>query len=66
VTNVVTIQASAPMSGIKIFNVLGALVAEVKETSENINMDLSAYSSGIYFLTIYNEDGFTNRKIMKK
>lgn len=66
VSNVLRIETSKPMSGVKMFNVLGALVYEVKTDSENVNMDLSAHSSGIYFITIYNEDGFTNRKIIKK
>ena len=46
--------------------ILGALVHEVKTDSQNINMDMSAYSSGIYFIKIYNEEGFTSRKIIKK
>ena len=66
VTNVLTISASTPISGVKIFNILGALVHEVKTDSQNINMDMSAYSSGIYFIKIYNEEGFTSRKIIKK
>jgi hypothetical protein len=66
VSNTLRIQASKPMTGVKMFNVLGALVHEIKTDSENINMDLSAYSSGIYFLTIYNDEGFTSRKIIKK
>ena len=66
VSNTLRIQASKPMTGVKMFNILGALVHEIKTDSENINMDLSAYSSGIYFLTIYNDEGFTSRKIIKK
>ena len=66
VSNILRIQASKPMTGVKMFNILGALVHEIKTDSENINMDLSAYSSGIYFLTIYNDEGFTSRKIIKK
>jgi hypothetical protein len=66
VTNVVTIHTSMPMSGIKVFNILGALVQEIKVTSETASMDLSSYSSGMYFITVYNEDGLTTRKIIKK
>lgn len=65
-SNVLRIEASKPMSGVKMFNVFGALVYELKTDSESVNMDLSAHSSGIYFITIYNEDGFTSRKIVKK
>ena len=66
VENVLTITASTPIKGVKVFNVLGALVQEVKTDSENINMDLSTQSQGVYFLRIYNEGGYTNRKIIKK
>ena len=66
VQNVLTITASTPIKGVKVFNVLGALVQEVKTDSENINMDLSTQSQGVYFLRIYNEGGYTNRKIIKK
>jgi hypothetical protein len=66
VTSVVTIHASIPISEIKIFNILGALVQEIKVTADAVNMDMSEYSSGIYFVKIYNEEGFTSRKIIKK
>ena len=65
-TNVLTISASTPISGVKIFNILGALVHEVKTDSQNRKMDMSAYSSGIYFIKIYSEEGVTSRKIIKK
>jgi hypothetical protein len=45
---------------------LGALVQEIKVTADAVNMDMSEYSSGIYFVKIYNEEGFTSRKIIKK
>ncbi|MDD2674643.1 MAG: CotH kinase family protein [Flavobacterium sp.] len=66
VSSTLQIQASKPMTGVKMFNILGVLQHEIKTDSENITMDLSAYSSGIYFITIYNEEGFTSRKIIKK
>lgn len=66
VSNVLSIEASKPISGVKMFNIFGILVHEVKTNSENVNVDVSAYSNGIYFITICNEDGFTNKKIVKK
>lgn len=66
VSNMVTIQAGKPMTGVKIYNILGALMQEIKTSSENLNLDLSAYSHGVYFITVYNEDGFTSKKIIKK
>ncbi|MGO4905904.1 CotH kinase family protein [Flavobacterium sp. W20_MBD1_R3] len=66
VSDIVTIHASTPMSEIKIFNILGALVQEIKVANNLVDMDLSTYSSGIYFVKIYNEEGYTSRKIIKK
>ena len=62
----VTIQAGKPMTGVKIYSILGALMQEIKTSSENLNLDLSAYSQGVYFITVYNEDGFTSKKIIKE
>ncbi|WP_255546610.1 T9SS type A sorting domain-containing protein [Flavobacterium sp. CG_9.1] len=66
VSNSVTIQADKPMTGVKIYSILGALMQEIKTSSENLNLDLSAYSQGVYFIRVYNEDGFTSKKVIKK
>lgn len=66
VTHFLNIQASEPMSGIKIFDVSGKLIYDLKQKSEVINTDWSKYSNGIYFVTIYNETGFVTKKIIKE
>lgn len=66
VTHFLNIQASEPMSGIKIFDVSGKLIYDLKQKSAVINTDWSKYSNGIYFVTIYNETGFVTKKIIKE
>lgn len=65
VTNTLTIESSEPLNGFKLFNVYGALIYESKEKSETIHADLRVLSSGIYFVTVHNDKGFTTRKIIK-
>ena len=66
VTNVLNIHTTKPMSGIKIFNVSGTLIYELKQKSETIKTDWSSYASGTYFITIYDDSGFITKKIIKQ
>lgn len=59
------IQASIPMTGIKIFNILGALIQEIKIASQTASIDLSSYSNEMYFIIVRNEDGLITQKIIK-
>lgn len=65
VEKVLTIQAGMPMTEVKIFNRLSALVQVIKVISDVISMDLIFYSSGVYFVKLYSEEGFTSLKIIK-
>ncbi|WP_264565034.1 CotH kinase family protein [Flavobacterium sp. N3904] len=66
VTNVLNIESKKPIIGIKVFNILGTLINEKKGNSEIKNYDLTNYSSGVYFITLYNDEGFVTKKIIKK
>ena len=66
VTNVLNIHTTKPMSGIKIFNVSGTLIYELKQKSQIIKTDWSSYASGTYFITIYDDSGFVTKKIIKQ
>ncbi|SDX50515.1 CotH kinase family protein [Flavobacterium degerlachei] len=66
IADIMRIQSVKPMSSIQIFNILGALVQEIKVNSETITIDLSSYTKGIYFVRIYNDDAISSQKIMKK
>ncbi|NDP26684.1 MAG: T9SS type A sorting domain-containing protein [Flavobacterium sp.] len=66
VTHFLSIQTTKPMSGIKIFDVSGKLIYDLKQKSETINTDWSVYSSGVYFISIYDDNGFITKKVIKQ
>ena len=66
VTNFLNIHTTEPMSGIKIFDVSGKLIYDLKQKSNTINTDWSNFSNGIYFVVIYNESGFSTKKVIKQ
>lgn len=66
VTHFLNIHASEPMSGIKIFDVSGKLIYDLKQKSDAINTDWSKYSNGVYLVVIYNENGFVTKKVIKQ
>lgn len=51
-------------SAVRIYNTLGMLVEEIEMNSEEIEIDLSSYNSGIYFINISNEETNTTKKIV--
>ena len=66
VTNVLTVHANKPISGIKIYSVLGTLLTDIKQKAETIQADLSKYANGVYFIAIYDENGSVTQKIIKQ
>lgn len=66
VTQLLNIHASKPMNRIKIFDVSGKLIYDLKQKSETINTDWSQYSNGVYFISIYDDNGFIVKKVIKQ
>lgn len=66
VTHFLNIHTSKPMSGIKIFDASGKLIYGLKQKTDTINTDLSKYSNGVYFISIYDDNGFITKKIIKQ
>lgn len=66
VTDALFIQSVKSIESIKVYNAFGSLVQNSLVNSDTFKMDLSSYSNGIYFITVYNENGFTTQKIIKK
>ena len=56
---------SCQHSVIKIYNCLGMLVDEIEVDSDEIEINLSDYNSGIYFINIKSENGTIVKKIVK-
>ncbi len=66
VTHFLNIHTTKPMSGIKIFDVSGKIIYDLKQKSNTINSDWSNYSNGVYFISIYDDNGFITKKIIKQ
>lgn len=66
VINVLNIQANKQIIGIKLYSVLGTLLTDIKQNSQIIKVDLSKYPKGIYFISIYDENGSITQKIIKQ
>lgn len=66
VTHFLIIHSDKPMSGIKIFDISGKLIYDLKQKSEIIKTDWSKYSNGVYFISIYDESGFVVKKLIKQ
>jgi spore coat protein CotH len=66
VSNTLRIHTQKPINGIKIFDVLGNLIQEVKQKTDTIITDWTSYAKGVYLITIYDDKGFTTRKIVKQ
>lgn len=66
VTHFLSIHTTEQMSGIKIFDISGKLIFDLKQKSNTINTDWSIYPNGIYFVVIYDESSFVTKKIIKE
>ena len=66
VSNILRIHTQKPINGIKIYDVLGNLIQEVKQKTDTISTDWTSYAKGVYLLIIYDDNGFTTRKIVKQ
>jgi spore coat protein CotH len=66
VTHFLNIRSIEPMSGIKIFDVSGKLIFDLKQKSKEIQTDWSKYPNGFYFVTIYDETDLVTKKIIKE
>jgi hypothetical protein len=68
-TDKVTISIDGNLKGTIItfvHNVQGVQVAQLETTSSSFNIDLSAFSSGMYMIRIQTEKGSFVRKIVKE
>ena len=66
VADILNIRVQKTIKGVKIFDVSGHLITEIKPKSDMISVDFSSYSKGLYFITIYDENTFTTTKVIKQ
>ena len=65
VINILTIESnSVAISKVEIYSILGKKIKEINSNFSFITTD--NLSSGIYFIRIYSENGFTIRKFLKR
>ncbi|NPA36035.1 MAG: T9SS type A sorting domain-containing protein [Chlorobi bacterium] len=67
VLNELRISAAMPIVKVQVLNAVGQAVKELNETGENLNMDLSGVSKGVYLVRVTFADGSVGvRKVIKR
>jgi hypothetical protein len=61
--SLITIESTFPVTEIRVYNGVGAQVYTTKDSN---TIDMSSYSSGIYFIKINSGNRVTNKKIVKQ
>lgn len=65
-STVINVSAAAPISEIKIMDMSGRLVKSVNPGTAALQLDLSGFTGGIYFLSIESGDKVVTHKIVKQ
>lgn len=64
--DVVNIKADSTIRSIQVYDVQGRILISKILSEENASVDLSSYSSGIYYLKINSDNGAKTDKLIKK
>lgn len=64
--DVVDIKADSTIRSIQVYDVQGRILISKILSEENASVDLSSYSSGIYYLKINSDNGAKTEKLIKK
>jgi len=64
--NEINIQSSENMKSIRIYNIAGAEVMHYIPSTNVMNLDISSFSNGLYYISINYGDKIIMRKIVKK
>ena len=63
--NIVKLSAvSGQLSVVKIYNCLGMIVEEIEVNANGVEINVSGYKSGVYFINIENAEGNFTKKLM--
>ena len=63
--NSVCIETEKGIESVKVYNMMGALVETISANAKTVNVDLNAYSNGIYFFNIRQSDGtVSNQRVV--
>ena len=61
----IKLAISGQLSVVRIYNCIGTIVEEMEIDSEDVEIDISEYNSGIYFININGENGNVIKKFVK-
>ena len=63
--NQVHIESATSIESMKVYNMMGAVVETISANAKTVNVDLNAYSNGIYFFNIRQSDGtVSNQRVV--
>ena len=63
--NNVYIETEKGIESVKVYNMMGTLVETISANAKTVNVDLNAYSNGIYFFNIRQSDGtVSNQRVV--
>ncbi|NQY06091.1 MAG: T9SS type A sorting domain-containing protein [Flavobacteriaceae bacterium] len=66
-SGIFTIQSQSQINQVEVFDILGSKITTKQFSSENPSIDLSRFSSGIYFLKIRDNIGkFITKRVIRK
>lgn len=65
VSNVLTIEGKE-LRRISVYSVLGVKLYECETSNERVQIDLSAYSKGMYLVNVLSDEGVSTVKVMKR
>jgi hypothetical protein len=60
----ITIQSESTLNKIELYSVLGDKIQEYLALDKDMEIDMSNYQSGVYFVRVYTENGFSEKKVV--
>ena len=65
VTNNLTVEHSEAIDDLKIFDLQGKMYLHISPKKETVNIDMTSFATGIYFLRIMSNDRISTSKVIK-
>ena len=65
VTNNLTVKNNETIDYLAIFDLQGKIYLEISPKTETVNIDMSSFAAGIYFLRIVSHNKISTRKVIK-
>jgi len=65
ITNILTVKNSETIDELKIFDMQGKMYLHISPKNEIVNIDMSSFAAGIYFLRIVSNNKISTSKVIK-